>query len=653
MRVLTKSRFKLGLECPNKLFYTKKKEYANQKKEDPFLQALAEGGFQVEELARMQYPGGILLEGKDWDYEFLWARTQELLQQENIVIYEPAFLIDDLFIRVDILVKKGYKIELMEVKSKSYDPDDAYLFVGKKGGLKSGWKPYMFDVAFQKHVMQLCYPEWDISSFIMMANKQMKASVDGLNQMFRIKKNVENRTGIIKLIDSVEELGNPVLGRKNVDEVVSRIISDQYLYHNNMGFLESVQLLKDCYLSDRYFNWPTSFQACKACEFKTTEEDEQNGLKSGFAACFSKQHNWSEKEFKKPNIFDIWDFRAGNKLFDQGIVFKEDLTLENIKYKEEAGRLSRTGRQWLQIEKDLSGDESSYLDVDGLQEEMSAWNYPLHFIDFETSTVALPFNKGRHPYEQVAFQFSHHIYHKDGSIEHASEYINSEAGFFPNFEFIRELKKVLENDTGTIFRYAPHENTIVNAIYRQLIDSNEFDKEELMAFIQSISHSTNNSAVFWEGERDMVDLWDVVKKYYYNPYTKGSNSIKDVLPAVLNSSEFLQEKYSQNIGSINLTSMNFGDNHIWLKIEKDELINPYKMLPPVFDNWTEDEIERSLSEITDIDNGGAALTAYGKMQFTDMSENERQEITDALLKYCELDTLAMVMIFEFFEVEVR
>ncbi len=40
-RFLTKSRFKQALECPNKLFYTKKEEYANSKLEDPFLEALA------------------------------------------------------------------------------------------------------------------------------------------------------------------------------------------------------------------------------------------------------------------------------------------------------------------------------------------------------------------------------------------------------------------------------------------------------------------------------------------------------------------------------------------------------------------------------------------------------------------------------------
>lgn len=105
MKVLTKSRFKLGLECPNKLFYTGKKEYADTKVSDPFLEALAEGGFQVEELARMHYPGGELLEGHDSEYELLWKRTQKLLDQENVTIYEAAFLNDGLYIRTDILVK--------------------------------------------------------------------------------------------------------------------------------------------------------------------------------------------------------------------------------------------------------------------------------------------------------------------------------------------------------------------------------------------------------------------------------------------------------------------------------------------------------------------------------------------------------------------
>ena len=35
-RYLTKSRFKLGMECPTKLFYTKKKEYLDSKMDDSF-----------------------------------------------------------------------------------------------------------------------------------------------------------------------------------------------------------------------------------------------------------------------------------------------------------------------------------------------------------------------------------------------------------------------------------------------------------------------------------------------------------------------------------------------------------------------------------------------------------------------------------------
>ncbi|MHA2239801.1 MAG: hypothetical protein ACXAB2_15780, partial [Candidatus Hodarchaeales archaeon] len=51
-------------------------------------------------------------------------------------------------------------------------------------------------------------------------------------------------------------------------------------------------------------------------------------------------------------------------------------------------------------------------------------------------------------------------------------------------------------------------------------------------------------------------------------------------------------------------------------------------------------------DIIEIKEGGAAMTAYGKLQFTDVSAPEKQEIIKGLLRYCELDTLAMAMIYE-------
>ncbi|MDC0122400.1 hypothetical protein OAH99_01775 [Planktomarina sp.] len=53
-----------------------------------------------------------------------------------------------------------------------------------------------------------------------------------------------------------------------------------------------------------------------------------------------------------------------------------------------------------------------------------------------------------------------------------------------------------------------------------------------------------------------------------------------------------------------------------------------------------------LSQDDKLKNGGAALMAYARMQFEVMSDYERGELQNALRKYCELDTLAMVMIVE-------
>jgi hypothetical protein len=233
-------------------------------------------------------------------------------------------------------------------------------------------------------------------------------------------------------------------------------------------------------------------------------------------------------------------------------------------------------------------------------------------------------------------------------VKHESEYINFEPGIFPNFEFVRELRKALSKNNGSIFMYAPHENTILNAIYRQLNDSDEPDKHELQDFIKTITTATKSGTDTWDGERKMIDLCVLVKNYYYDPQMGGSNSIKAVLPAVLYSSTFLQEKYSKPLSEIGLNSKNFASSHVWLKKEYGKVLSPYKMLPRLFEDWSEEQLDATVSDMEELADGGAALTAYGKLQYTDMPAEERLELKNSLLKYCELDTLAMIMIVEFF-----
>ena len=47
-----------------------------------------------------------------------------------------------------------------------------------------------------------------------------------------------------------------------------------------------------------------------------------------------------------------------------------------------------------------------------------------------------------------------------------------------------------------------------------------------------------------------------------------------------------------------------------------------------------------------IADGGAATTAYARMQFENLDDTTRSRIKSSMLRYCELDTLAMVMIMQ-------
>ena len=49
-------------------------------------------------------------------------------------------------------------------------------------------------------------------------------------------------------------------------------------------------------------------------------------------------------------------------------------------------------------------------------------------------------------------------------------------------------------------------------------------------------------------------------------------------------------------------------------------------------------------EEKEIAEGDAAAMAYGRLQFEDLSEQNRKKIESALLRYCELYTLAMVIV---------
>lgn len=645
-KYLTKSRFKIALDCPRKLYYSGKTEYANSKENDDFLQALAEGGYQVGELAKLYYPDGHDITESGYDAPL--KKTSELLKQQNVIIYEAAIQYKNLFIRIDVLEKKGNHIKLIEVKAKSFNGISEGAFVNKKGFIESGWKPYLYDVAFQKFVLEKSFPEFHIDSYLMLADKSKEATVNGLNQKFQLVNDNKGRTSVKLLGDtSLENLGEPILSAVKVNHLVELIhLGTDSKEPFEISFEERIWQYANAYEKDVKL-YSSIGTHCGSCEYSTSEKDKR----SGFIECWQEQTNLIESDFNKPLIFELWNFRGKQKCIEEGIFHLSEIEKEHIgeiKPKQD-GKLSNRERQWMQAEKVKNSDNSVYIDYDGLQAELNSHIYPLHFIDFETSMVAIPFYKNSVPYEQIAFQYSHHIMERDGTVRHESQFLSTEKGQFPNFEFIRSLKKDLEKDNGTIFRFAEHENTVLNQIKQQLIEKIDIsmsDREELIIFINSITHKTSEGHC---GERDMIDMCQIVKDYYYDPYTKGSNSIKAVLPAVLKRSKFIQNRYSQPIYGKNckIPSLNFNDPQIWIqKDADDQILSPYKLLPPLFNDIPMEEAEQFINN-ENIAGGGAALTAYAKMQFTEISETERNLVAQGLLRYCELDTLAMVIIYEY------
>src|SRR5882724_1107588 len=619
-RYLTKSRFKIGLECPTKLFYTKKEEYFDGKLEDEFLQALAAGGFQVGELAKLYYPGGTNID--ELDYEISLAKTAELLKKQDVIIYEAAFLYRNLFIRADLLIKKGNAVDLIEVKAKSFDPHEE-SFLTKQGFIIPEWEPYLYDAAFQKFVIGQAYPSFHLSTFLLLADKSKAASVNGLNQKFLIYQTEGRKQVKVNGPVDKDSLGEKILTLQNIDAILEKIYDGTEKKDKSMeSFEDRVFILAENYSKDSKIMHPLSSK-CGSCEFRIELEKPSAGLKSGFHECWREKASFTDADFQRPSVLEVWNFQKKTEYIQQGIYFQDQLTramLEPKNRKEKTGPgLSRWERQVLQIEMSAAVNQPTvggplvhYIDISGLEVLKSGWKYPYHFIDFETMAVAIPFTKGRKPYEMVAFQFSHHRLSEDGTLEHKGQWISAVPGVFPNFDFVRSLREELNQDEGTIFRYADHENTVLNAIYHQLLASDEKDKNALCDWIRQITHKKEE----WTGPRDMVDLKKLIEKFCYNPMTRGSISIKQVLPAILSSCDYLKEKYAKPIyGTETIRSLNFKEQQ-WVQFSaQGELINPYQLLPRV-----NEEIENSLldasftDEATGIQDGGAALSAYAKMQ---------------------------------------
>lgn len=651
MAYLTKSLFNIGRECPTRLYYAKKKEYPSVKDDDDFLISLAEGGMQVGELACLYHPGGHPIE--ILRSEEAIAETERYLRQDSVTLYEPAFVHDGRFlIRVDVFEKSGNHVDLIEVKAKSVDSGTDF-YSSRDGSIKADWLPYLMDVAFQYWVMSQAHPEWTVTPRLMLVDKDATATVDGLYQRFRVVENAEGRKQVVlKPGTESADLGDPILTKINVMEPVRMILEGRAVPEmkqtalQRLGFGEWVRTMADYFLRDE--RYPVEIgKHCKTCEFNVPTDRLEPGQKSGFHSCWEHALGWRDEDFADPHVFDIWNPRGlTDRMLDAGKYKIQDMESGDLPAHPDgltikSGPWDNQERQTVQILMASGSIGESRVILNGLYGEMQRWVYPVHFLDFEALRTAIPFSAGNRPYQQYVFQFSVHTMLQDGTVVHSGEWIHRERGTFPNFECIRELKKVLGDDGTTVFQYTHFEHTLLRQVANELraVRGHVPDADELIAWIETLLDG---------GSRKLVDLKKLIQKYHYDTGFGGSISLKKVLPAVLSGSAFLKEKYCRPYNSSNFV------NQIWYHEDLDgRVTDPYKLLGSLSIDGQEINYSEGVegSGMNPIAGGGEAMMAWARMQFNDIADVQRDSVFNALLKYCELDTLAMVMVVESWRAE--
>lgn len=591
-QILSKSDFKVAQSCATKLYYLKNK-YPSANDGNEYMEYLAEGGYAVGEMATLFYP-----EGKRIDnikgIESAIEQTKELLQEDNITLFEAAVMSNNKVAAIDILEKQGNTFNIIEVKSKGYDSETQSL---------KGWEEHLDDIAFQKLVLSELFPEATINTFLFVPDKAARTTIEGLNSLFELKE-FESHNGF-KFFD-IQFTGDPEQIRK--DELMILVDVSEYVNGIERRVKHNAELFINSLLAEKKIISPLD-KNCFKCEYSVDRESDCSGYKK----C------WAKIKETEPHIKSLYHVGTigGNKepivnsLIAERKVSLFDMPLEELKGK-------RGERQLIQIENTRTSTEWASTE---LKSEIDSWEYPLHFIDFETCTTALPFHRNMRPYEMSAFQWSCHTIKSPGAEPIHTEWLNLEPAF-PSFVFAESLMQHI-GYSGTVLMWSPHENTTLRNIYYQMEEYNHTNP----ALAKWLEYIVKFDA---KGTGTMVDMNKMALDYYFHPVMQGRTSIKVTLPAVLAANKSKR--------TINWLENFEAELSILSEDENGVIVNPYKNLPPV----------ELLESAEAVNEGTGAMRAYEDMLFglNKNKEDIKQAYAQALLRYCKLDTLAMVIIWE-------
>jgi hypothetical protein len=609
MRTLSKSDFKAARSCDAKLYY-RELSFPSTKDDDPYLAMLAEGGYIVEAMAKLQFPDGIALSyGRDTAADA--AATMEHLAKENVTLFEATLLVGNRLARADVIRKVGNDVHLIEVKAKSIDGAEnaRRLAAGQPNvfrnktrpfAVSAAWRDYLEDVAFQCALLRALLPNANVRPFLCLVDKSSVAIAEGLNRNFKIVR--EATAGARGRVHHVEVAGDAAQIRA---EKLLSLFDVTAEVDEMAGEVEEVAVRLESSFHPELRRLPVDLTVhCRDCEYRVDSDEERNG----FREC------WGALADVQPSVLDLYqvgqlngaDGPLANDLIAAKTVSLFDVSDDACRKKD--GTIGAYDvRRLLQLEHTRSGKPWYGSELPGT---IAGVAYPLHFLDFEATRIAIPYHAGMRPYGLVAFQWSCHEVAAPGEAPTHSEWLN-DSNSWPNEKFLEALRGQI-GEAGTVMTWSPYEASTVRDIVRDLEKLKGADPE-LVAWAKRLT----------DGDR-ILDLNKIALKSFFYPGMAGRTSIKVVLDALWKGDSILRARHNALTG-------------------RDSTVErgPYKALPPLTINGT----------LCDVAEGTGAMRAYEAMMFG--VESESPDIRAAwralLLEYCKLDTLAMLLIWEHWE----
>jgi hypothetical protein len=169
--------------------------------------------------------------------------------------------------------------------------------------------------------------------------------------------------------------------------------------------------------------------------------------------------------------------------------------------------------------------------------------------------------------------------------------------------------------------WSKYENTQLKAILSSLEERVVLDPA-LKRWLESMILDEESA------ENRMLDMLKLTALYYFHPQMGGRTSIKVVLPSVLRSTK--SPKIIDWLAKENLYAET-----------ESGMLDPYLLLEKKISNEANDYHAK-------VKNGSDAMIAYREMLYGESrnDQNAKDAINGALKKYCKLDTLAMLIIWE-------